>query len=65
MSDSDNAAEARRAFADMIAHLEAQQITKNYLPERLQILTQMPRTPSGKIQKFRLREMAAAFAASS
>ena len=45
-------------FEDMIAHLEGQKMARNYLPERLEILTEMPRTPSGKIQKFRLREMA-------
>jgi cyclohexanecarboxylate-CoA ligase len=33
-------------------------ISKTYLPERLQVLSEMPKTPSGKIQKFRLREMA-------
>jgi cyclohexanecarboxylate-CoA ligase len=33
-------------------------ISKTYLPERLEVLSEMPKTPSGKIQKFRLREMA-------
>ena len=32
---------------------------KTYLPERLELLEAMPRTPTGKIQKFRLREAAA------
>jgi len=32
---------------------------KTYLPERLGLLEAMPRTPTGKIQKFRLREAAA------
>jgi cyclohexanecarboxylate-CoA ligase len=32
---------------------------KTYLPERLQLLDAMPRTPTGKVQKFRLREAAA------
>jgi len=27
-----------------------------YIPERLQVLDAMPATPSGKIQKFKLRE---------
>jgi cyclohexanecarboxylate-CoA ligase len=27
------------------------------MPERLVILTELPSTPSGKVQKFRLREM--------
>ncbi|MFO1027767.1 MAG: cyclohexanecarboxylate-CoA ligase [Acetobacteraceae bacterium] len=45
-------------FDDMIAHLQAQQMARQYMPERLEIVTDLPRTPSGKIQKFRLREMA-------
>jgi len=38
--------------------LEEQRMTKQYWPEALNILDDFPRTPSGKIQKFRLREMA-------
>jgi cyclohexanecarboxylate-CoA ligase len=34
-------------------------MAKPYWPERLVVLTEMPRTPSGKIQKFKLREIAA------
>jgi acyl-coenzyme A synthetase/AMP-(fatty) acid ligase len=34
-------------------------MAKQYWPERLEIVREMPRTPSGKIQKFKLREMAA------
>jgi acyl-coenzyme A synthetase/AMP-(fatty) acid ligase len=34
-------------------------MAKPYWPERLEILPEMPRTPSGKIQKFKLRAMAA------
>ncbi|WP_135468012.1 cyclohexanecarboxylate-CoA ligase [Crenalkalicoccus roseus] len=45
------------SFADMIAHLEAQRMARQYMPERLEIVTELPRTPSGKIQKFRLRAM--------
>jgi cyclohexanecarboxylate-CoA ligase len=47
-------------FADMAAHLAACGLSKTYWPERLEIIAEMPRTPSGKIQKFRLREQAAA-----
>lgn len=32
--------------------------SKSYLPERLVFLEEFPKTPSGKIQKFKLREMA-------
>jgi len=31
-------------------------LTKTYLPERLEVVSEMPRTASGKIQKFHLRE---------
>ncbi|QCK86328.1 cyclohexanecarboxylate-CoA ligase [Phreatobacter aquaticus] len=45
-------------LGDVTAFLSSQHITKNYLPERLEVLSELPRTASGKIQKFRLREMA-------
>ena len=48
-------------FAAMQHHFEAQQLAKQYWPERLEIIDEMPRTPSGKIQKYKLREIAAAF----
>ena len=47
------------SFAAMVAHLESHKMAKTYLPERLEIIDAMPRTPSGKIQKFHLREKAA------
>jgi cyclohexanecarboxylate-CoA ligase len=40
----------------MVAHFKAHKVTTQYIPERLEILAAMPATPSGKIQKFRLRE---------
>jgi cyclohexanecarboxylate-CoA ligase len=46
---------------DMVAHLAAADFTKSYWPERLEILEEMPMTPSGKIQKFRLREIAQSY----
>ena len=45
-------------FDELIAYLAGQRMAKQYLPERLVLIEEMPRTPSGKIQKFRLREMA-------
>ncbi len=45
-------------LSDVNTFLSAQDVSKNYLPERLEILEELPRTASGKIQKFRLREMA-------
>ena len=48
-------------FEEMIAYLNEQKMAKQYFPERLEIIEAMPRTPSGKIQKFRLREIAQGF----
>jgi cyclohexanecarboxylate-CoA ligase len=42
----------------MIAYLETHQLARQYLPEYLEIIPQMPMTASGKIQKFQLREIA-------
>jgi cyclohexanecarboxylate-CoA ligase len=44
-------------FAGMVAYLEAQKVARNYMPERLEVMDALPSTPSGKIQKFKLREM--------
>jgi cyclohexanecarboxylate-CoA ligase len=41
----------------MVAFLHEQKVAKQYVPERLVVRDAMPATPSGKIQKFRLREM--------
>ena len=45
-------------FAGMIDYLTGCRMMKQYLPERLEIISAFPRTPSGKIQKFKLREQA-------
>ncbi|MBX9701423.1 MAG: cyclohexanecarboxylate-CoA ligase [Acetobacteraceae bacterium] len=45
-------------LSEMVAHLETQRMAKQYIPERLEIVEELPRTPSGKIQKFKLREIA-------
>lgn len=44
-------------FAAMAEFLKAQKLALQYIPERLVVRDAMPATPSGKIQKFRLREM--------
>jgi cyclohexanecarboxylate-CoA ligase len=41
---------------ELSQHLLAQRCARTYLPERLEIVEAMPRTPTGKIQKFILRE---------
>ncbi len=52
-------------LADLVAFLEAQHVARQYLPERLEIVAELPRTPSGKVQKFKLREIAKEFGAIS
>ncbi|MHC6225838.1 AMP-binding protein [Pseudomonas sp. X10] len=42
----------------LVEFLLAHRLSKNYLPEHLEVLPALPRTPSGKIQKFKLRELA-------
>jgi len=44
-------------FDEMVEFLTSERVAKNYLPERLEVLDAMPTTPSGKIQKFKLRDM--------
>jgi cyclohexanecarboxylate-CoA ligase len=39
-------------------YLAAEGFSKHFWPERLEVLAEMPRTPTGKIQKFVLRELA-------
>jgi cyclohexanecarboxylate-CoA ligase len=46
---------------EMTRFLEQEKLAKQYLPERLVILEDLPRTPSGKVQKFKLREVAKQF----
>jgi cyclohexanecarboxylate-CoA ligase len=41
----------------MIDFLKSHKVALQYIPERLLVLDQMPATPSGKIQKFKLREI--------
>jgi cyclohexanecarboxylate-CoA ligase len=45
-------------FVEMQAHLDAHTVAKTYWPERLELVAELPRTPSGKIQKFVLRDRA-------
>lgn len=48
---------ASLTFDDMTTYLKEQAMARQYIPEQLRIVDDMPRTPSGKVQKFRLREM--------
>jgi cyclohexanecarboxylate-CoA ligase len=42
---------------DLRAFLAEQQVTRQFWPERVVLLDEFPMTPSGKVQKFRLREL--------
>ncbi|NML31869.1 cyclohexanecarboxylate-CoA ligase [Paraburkholderia antibiotica] len=48
---------ARVELADLVDFLKQRQVALQYIPERLLVLDAMPSTPTGKVQKFRLREM--------
>ena len=50
------------ALGEMIRYLDGKGTAKQYWPEYLKIIKEMPRTPSGKVQKFKLREMAKSLA---
>jgi cyclohexanecarboxylate-CoA ligase len=47
---------ASMTFEDMQAFLAEKGVAKQYWPEKLVVLDEFPKTPSGKIQKFQLRE---------
>ena len=51
----------RLDFEELISFLKSHKLAKEYLPERLEIIAEMPKTPSGKIQKFKLRKVAESF----
>jgi 3-phosphoshikimate 1-carboxyvinyltransferase len=40
------------------AHLDSHRVSKTYWPERLEPVDELPKTPSGKIRKYVLRELA-------
>ena len=42
---------------EMVAHFKAQKVALQYIPERLEVMDAMPSTPTGKLQKFKLREL--------
>jgi cyclohexanecarboxylate-CoA ligase len=49
---------ATLSFEEMVAYCKEQKMAVQYIPERLEVVEDVPRTPSGKIQKFKLRDMA-------
>ncbi len=42
---------------DVIAHFERSGVARQKTPERLEIVTELPRTPSGKVKKFELKKL--------
>jgi len=44
-------------LAEISAYLDGRQLSKQKYPERLEIVSEFPMTPSGKIQKYRLRQI--------
>lgn len=50
--------DAKLTFRGMVTYLKEQDLAQQYFPERLEVLGAMPRTASGKIQKFVLRDWA-------
>ena len=55
--------DATLTFSELIDFLKQRRVARNYLPERLEVVEAMPKTPSGKIQKVVLRGIAKTFAA--
>ncbi|MDP6455059.1 MAG: AMP-binding protein [SAR202 cluster bacterium] len=46
-------------FEELQAWFDQNQTAKQYWPERLEVFDELPKTPSGKIQKFLLRDLVA------
>jgi cyclohexanecarboxylate-CoA ligase len=46
-------------FETMLEYLDGCKVSKTYWPERLELTDALPKTPSGKIQKYLLRDQAA------
>jgi cyclohexanecarboxylate-CoA ligase len=42
---------------EMVAHFKGFKVAVQYIPERLEVMDAIPSTPSGKLQKFKLREL--------
>jgi cyclohexanecarboxylate-CoA ligase len=49
----------RITLEDITAYLEAHQLARQKFPERLELVSEFPMTPSGKVQKFKLRDLIA------
>src|ERR1700732_2215979 len=49
-------------LADVQALMAEHKVAKQYWPERVEIVADLPKTPAGKVQKYQLRELAKALA---
>lgn len=49
---------ATLTLADVQAYMDECKVAKQYWPERVEVIDELPRTPSGKVQKFVLKERA-------
>jgi cyclohexanecarboxylate-CoA ligase len=47
-------------LATVQAYMDESKVAKQYWPERVEVVSALPATPTGKIQKFKLREIAVA-----
>lgn len=45
------------SLTDLTAHCDAAGMARQFWPEQLVVLDELPRTPSGKVQKFKVREL--------
>ena len=57
---NDSDIDAMLRSGELSDYFETAGVTRQFWPERLHVLDEMPLTPSGKIQKFKLREAAQA-----
>ncbi|MBI4560741.1 MAG: AMP-binding protein [Candidatus Rokubacteria bacterium] len=46
-------------LTEVVQYLDSKRVARQKYPERLETVTEFPMTPSGKVQKFRLREIVA------
>ncbi len=44
-------------LAEIVAFLEGHELARQKFPERLELVSEFPTTPSGKVQKYRLRDL--------
>ena len=48
-------------LASLQSYMAEQKVAKQYWPERVEVVADLPKTPAGKVQKYRLREEAKRF----